>query len=324
MKRKLIFFAICLLTSSIVIYSSCSKTVILDTAEERTIALVLKMNYGYHWATVKQGADAAAREFNVNIDYYAPDNEDDYNEQIKMVNQALDKKVDALILAASDYKALAGAVDRAYDAGLPVIIIDSEVDTEKINTFIGGDNFDDGIKAGNILVDKVGRRSRIAIMNFVKGTKNAEEREEGLLKVISRYPDIEVVAKEYCLSSASLAYNFTKDILDEKGPVDAIVALNSIACQGVARAIDDMGLNGKVKIIAFDSSVQAINYLEDGTIEAIIIQNPFSMGYLSVKYAVEALQGEEIPREVTIDTKIIDKDNMYLQENQKLLFPIIK
>jgi ribose transport system substrate-binding protein len=312
---------------TIVFLGSCSKTTDLNAAPKKNIALVLKMNYGYHWGTVKMGADAAAREFNVDIEYYAPDNEDDFDEQIKLVNQALDKKdrrVDALILAASDYKALAGVTEKAYDSRLPVIIIDSEVNTDKIHSFIASDNLDDGKKAGNILVDKVGKDAHIAIMNFVKGTKNAEEREEGFLSAISKYPDIKVVAKEYCLSSTSLAYSLTKKIIEENDSVDAIVALNSISCEGVARAVDEMGLKGKVKIVAFDSSVQGINYLENGTIQAMIIQNPFSMGYLSVKYAVEALEGREVPKRVIIDSKVVDKDNMYLPENQKLLFPIVK
>lgn len=309
----------------IVCLNSCAATTELDMGSKREIeiAVVLKMSYGYHWGSVKLGADAAAREFNVNIQYYAPDNEDDYCEQIKLVNEALKRNIDALILAASDYNALTATVEGAYSLGIPVIIIDSEVNTDKVHSFIAADNLEDGKKAGNMLLDIVGENADIAIMNFVKGTKNAEQREEGLMSVISKYPGIKVKAKEYCLSSTTRAYELTKKIIRENENINAIVALNSISCEGVARAVEEAGLSGKVKIIAFDSSIQGINYLENGTIQAMIIQNPFSMGYLSVKYAYDAIEGKRIPKHVTIDSKVVDKQNMYLPENQKLLFPIV-
>jgi ribose transport system substrate-binding protein len=324
MKKEIKLFSFCLLLVYMTFFNACAKNVDLNNTRKKNIALIVKMNYGYHWGTVKLGADTAAREFNVYIDYAAPDDEQDVDEQIKLVNQVLEKKVDALILAASDYKELAEVTEKAYSEGIPVIIIDSEVDTEKIHSYIGTDNLDAGKKAGNILIDIVGTDSRIAIMSFVKGTKNAKEREEGLLSVISQYPKMKVLAKEYSLSDTTLAYNLTKKIIAENGEIDAIVALNEISSEGVAQAIDEMNLEGKVKVIAFGSTLQEINYLEKGIIQATIIEMPFSVGYLGVKYAVEALRGEKIPRRYLIDSKVISRENMYLPENQKLLFPFIK
>jgi ribose transport system substrate-binding protein len=106
--------------------------------------------------------------------------------------------------------------------------------------------------------------------------------------------------------------------------VDAIVAMNEVAAEGVAQAIDEMNLEGKVKIIAFDSTLQAIDYMEKGIIQAIIIQNPLSIGYLGVKNAVDAMNGKKIESRIYINSTAIDKGNMYLPENQKLLFPFTK
>lgn len=302
---------------------SCTKPVDLNNTARKNIAVIVKMNYGYHWGTVKLGVNAAAREFNVNIKYYAPNDEADIEGQIRMVNQAIDEKVDALILAASDYKALVEVTEKAYDMGIPVIIIDSEVDTDKIHAYVATDNYEAGKKAGNILVDIVGEKANVAIMSFVKGTRNAEEREEGLMSVISNYPDIKVVAKEYCLSDNKLAYNLTKKIIWENSQVDAFVAFNDISSEGAAQAVDEMNLKGKVKIVAFDSTLQEINYLEKGVIQATVIQNPFSMGYLGVKYAVDALEGRKVEKRYPLDSKVINIDNMFLPENQKLLFPLL-
>lgn len=326
MKKIVKLFSIFLIFVYISSFAACSKSVDLNTAR-KNIALIVKMNYGYHWGTVKLGADAAAREFNVDIDYSAPDDEDDIEGQIKLVNEVLDrkdKKIDALILAASDFKELVGVTERAYGMGIPVIIIDSEVDTKKIHSFIATDNFDAGEKAGNKLAGITDGSCRVAIMSFVKGTRNAEEREEGLMSVISKYPDIKVVAKEYCRSDTTLAYNLTKDIIAKNKEVNAIVAFNSISSEGVAQAIDDMKLGGKVKVIAFDSTLQEINFLEKGVIQATVIQNPFSMGYLGVKNAVDVINGKKVEKRVYTESRVIDKENMYLPENQKMLFPFVK
>lgn len=305
-------------------FVSCAKNDSIKIEEKAKIALVLKMNTGYHWGTIKQGADTAAREFNVNIYFYAPLQEEDVNGQIELVNQALDADVDALILAASDFKQLVEVTEKAYDRKIPVIIIESLVDTDKIHSYIATDNLDAGRKAGNALVEIAGPKSNVAVMNFIKGTSNADDREKGLLEVIDQYPDINVVAKEYCLSNMNRAITLTKEIISKNEDLDAIVALNSVSSEGVAQAVEELGLGGKVKIIAFDSTIREIDYLAEGIIHAMVIQNPFSMGYLGVKYAVEMLNGNKIDSYYKTEAKVITKENMYLRENQKLLFPFIK
>ncbi|MGI6085886.1 MAG: substrate-binding domain-containing protein [Acetivibrionales bacterium] len=321
MKRINLFFSLIIIAVFII---SCDRQTSLNIDGKAKVALVLKMNTGYHWGTIKQGADTAAREFNVNLYFYAPLQEDDVKGQIDLVNQALDENVDALILAASDFKELVGVTEKAYDKKIPVIIIESLVDTDKIHSYIATDNLDAGRKAGNVLLDIAGTECNVAIMNFVKGTSNADDREKGLLQVIGEHPGIKVVAKEYCLSDINLASKLTKEIISKHDNLNAIVALNSISSEGVAQAIEELGLAGKVKIIAFDSTTREIDYLEEGIIQATVIQNPFSMGYLGVKYAVEMLNGNKIDEYFNIEAKVITKENMYLKENQKLLFPFIK
>jgi ribose transport system substrate-binding protein len=325
MGKRIKLLAICVLLTSVSILSGCSENVNLDnTQKKKNIALIVKMKNGDYWKTVKMGADVAAREFDVNVDFNAPDDEEDIEGQIRLVNEALEKKVGALILAASDYKALAEVTEKAYNQKIPVIIIDAEVNTDRIHSFIGTDNRDAGIKAGEKLVELAGTDSRIAIMSFVKGTGNAEQREEGLMSVISKYPQIKVVAKEYSLSDTKLANQLTKKIISEKGEIDAIVALNAISSIGVAQAIYEMNLAGRVKVITFDSTPEEIEFIEKEVIQATIIQNPFSMGYLGVKYAVEAMEGKKIPKRIDTGSKAIDKNNMYLPANQKLVFPFVK
>lgn len=176
---------------------------------------------------------------------------------------------------------------------------------------------------GNVILSLCKNRAKIALISFSLGSFNAKQREEGLLSVISKYPDIKIAYKKYCGSDTSLAYNITKNILLKDPNIDAIVALNDIASEGAALAVDELELKDKIKVIAFDSNMQEINFLEKGVIDSLIIENPFSIGYLGVKFAVDAMEGQKVPEKYFIQTKVIDKNNMYLMENQRMLFPFV-
>ena len=100
-----------------------------------------------------------------------------------------------------------------------------------------------------------------------------------------------------------------------------MVGLNESSALGVANAIRDLGLEGEVGLIACDSSEKQIQFMEQGTIQAFVIQNPFNMGYLSVSNTVSILQGRTVPEVVNTDSVIIKKEDLYKKENQKLMFP---
>lgn len=325
MKRRNNTIITCLILTINLLFCSCTqKQKLNDNDKKRTVAVIVKTKSGDYWDSVKMGTDIAAKEFNINVEFMAPDDEEDIDAQIKFISKSIDKKVDAIVVAPSDYMALVDIVQRAIEHKIPVITIDSELNTDAVNCLISTDNFEAGKRAGEKLVQINGEYSKVAIMGFVKGNPNGDKREEGFLKAISKYPDIEVVAKRYCSSNSTLATILTKNILSQDNRIDAIIALNSTSAEGVAQAIDELDLSGKVKIIAFDNTLREINYIEKGIIQSIIIQNPLSMGYLGIKYANSIIDGKKIPKKVNIDSKVIDKENMYSPENQKLLFPFVK
>jgi ribose transport system substrate-binding protein len=294
------------------------------SGDRKTIEFIVKMKSGEHWNLVKQGVREAAFEFDVNVNFMAPDEETDVYQQEILVNNAIENKVDAIVLAASDYREMSSIVEKANENKIPVITIDSGVSTDKVLSKVSTNNFELGKQAAERLVQLTGENSKLAILSFVKGSESAQKREEGVLEVLSKYPGVQVVPTEYCYSSESLAALQTRNILSLYDNVDGIVALNSSASLGAAQAIEELGLIGKVKLITFDSTMLGIQHLEKGTIQATVIQNPVAMGYLGVKYAVMAAKGEKIPDNINIESKLIDKGSMYFEENQRLIFPFIK
>lgn len=312
-----------MLVSSLLMLTSCYKQDLSVNEKKKNIDIIVKSKKMDFWKTVRMGAEAAGKEFGVNVNFNAPEDEEDVPGQIRMVSGAIERRTDALVLAASDYKKLVGIVEKAVDANIPVIVIDSALESDRVTSFIATDNISAGMKAGEKLIEYAGEECDIAIISFVKVTATASQREEGFLKYIEKYPGIKVVAKEYAFTSSKLAEKITTDIILKNKDLDAVVGLNAVSAAGAASAVSKLGMAGKIKVIAFDNDPEEIEFLEDGVIQAAIVQNPFSMGYLGVKYAVDAIQGKSVPKVVDTGLKVIDKDNMYTPENQKLLFPFV-
>ena len=311
----------------LIIVTGCTRQVnnISDNAQNNIkIEVILKTSENDFWKNVRAGADVAGKEFSVDLSINSPLNESDVEDQISLVNNAIERKVDAIVLAASDYKKLVAVSEKAVDAGIPVIIIDSALDSTRISTFIATDNKEAAIKAGNMLVQVAGKHSNIAIMSFVKGAATSNERQAGIYEAINKYPGIHVLGIEYSLSDERVAQELTKKLLKKFPQINAIVALNGPSTIGTARAIEELNLIGKVKIVGFDNITGEIDYLEDNAIQAIVIQNPYNMGYLGVKNAIDVINKISIARTINTGSTVIDKGNMYLPENQKLLFPFVK
>ncbi len=316
-----LFFLLLILLISVSVVTGCGDTSLSTNENRLRIKVVVKKKNADYFSVVKMGAEAAGKEFNVDVTYDGPENEKDIEKQIKMVDDAINEKYNAIVLAAADYNKLAPVVEKAANQNIPVVIIDSQLNSDRIKGFIGTDNLDAGNELGNTLVTRVGENCKIAVMNFIKGAASSDEREKGVYQVIDRYPQIKVVANLYSNSDESKAYELTKKVTKENPDLDAIVCTNAYGTVGTARAIADENLSGKIKLIGLDSTPEQVDFLEKGVIEALVIQNPFNMGYLGVSYAIDSINNKPVPESTNTGLKIIDKENMYLPENEKLVFP---
>ena len=322
MRVRPILFAVLV---AVISMSSCSKqTETTPTEQKKHLEVVLRSQNGDYWKTVKIGAEVAAKEFDVTLDFRAPGDEADVKGQIALMEQSINSGPDAIVLAPNSYKQLSEVVNDSSIRGIPVITIDSEVETRKAISFIGANNYEAGQLAGKQLIELAGISGDIAIVSFMQGERNTELREQGLLEELSKYPAIKVIDKVYSMTDYELAAQLTRNMMEKYPQLDGIVALNEISSIGVAHAIQSMNLQDKVKIITFDSTSEELELLQEGVIQATIIQNPFSIGYLGVKNAVEASNGKRVPSRVDTGIKAIDLGNMFWSDNQKLLFPFIK
>ncbi|ANE48627.1 hypothetical protein SY83_01015 [Paenibacillus swuensis] len=309
----------------ILILASCSRSPELTPDQpKKQIALILRSDSADFWRTARMGAEEAAKEFNVDLRISGPRDEENIDDQVKSLRAYVKEGAEAFVIAANDGKAMSEAVDSMVSDGQTVIAIDTELESPRVRGFIGIDNYEAGRKAGAKLAQLVGNKGKVAVMGFKQGQQNAEQREQGVLDELARHPEITLVTKQYCYTNPNLCDELTRKAIVIHGGIDGVLALNAVSSVGVAQAIVDMGLSGVTKIVTFDTTQEDIELMQEGTIHASIILNPFNIGYLGVKSAVEVLDGKTIPKRFNTETKVIDQENMFWSDNQKLLFPFVR
>ncbi len=289
------------------------------------VALILKTKYGEYWETVNMGAEIAAKEFGVAVDYFAPEEESDYKGQIEMIHAAVDRGYEAIVLAPSDLQLLESALNYAYENKVPVILIDSMVSTWKYYKSFTTNNYEAGERLGEIAVELAGEDIKVGIISFVSGSENAIEREKGLRDYLKTHENVVIRDTMYSMSDVDLASQITDFMLNELRPPDVLVGLNAISTLGIAKEVANYQEDDRIIVLGFDSTPQEIEYLESGVIDKAIVQNPFNMGYLGVAAAKDAISYSRLvaveSKENKVDTVIISSDNLYDPENEKLVFP---
>lgn len=284
------------------------------------VILKAKANPPDFWRIVEQGIVVAAAEFGARCEVSGPKEEQDIDGQIALVEQAIAKNPDAIILAAADYERLVPVCEQAKKAGIRVVTVDSDVNFPDKKCFVGTDNYELGRKLAEQVDMLIGSDERFGVIGHMSTVTTGMERERGLLEHVYNAQE-RLAGIEYCESSEELARLRTIKMLEDYPEIKCMVGLNESSALGVARGVRELGLAGKVKIVACDSSQEQIELMEDGTIQAFVVQHPFNMGYMSVKTTVELLQGKAVEEIVSTESVVVTKDNMYQKENQKLLFP---
>lgn len=272
------------------------------------------------WMSMISGAKSAGKEYQANLVILAPDEENDYETQKRYIEEAVKMKPDAIALAPIRYSEMTDCVKQVTDAGIKLILIDSKLDQNLEETYIGTDNRNAGLQMGQKMRDYVGPDTKIAVVSHVKGSSTAIEREEGLREGLGEdQSKIKMVL--YSNSDYNQAYEKTRELMKANPDITLIAGLNLYSTVGVARAIREMNLSKKVHVVGFDNDIEGIQYLEEGIIDTLIVQKPFNMGYIGIQTAVESVRGKKPDKNIYCDTEVITADNIYTDENQKLLFP---
>ena len=289
---------------------------------EEPIRIILKSTLGPamdFWSVVNQGIIEASREFGLDVEIAGPRHEKEINRQVNIMESIIARDPPLIILAANDYTALADPVEEAHRKGIPVIMVDSGVDSTTPVAFIATDNVEAGRKAGREMMRLIENnpRKKIAIVSHIRETSTAIDRERGVRLELD--PAL-VMGTWFCDVEKEKAYRITKELLND-GDLGGIVALNEESALGVAWAIEEDNAKDRVSLVAFDNAQVEMSYLEEGVIKATVVQRPYNMGYLSIRTAYEYLKGSDVVPFVDTGSVLITKENMFEREYQELLFP---
>ena len=298
-----------------------------DTPEKSLrIAVCPKGTVHEFWQTVKAGADAAAEEIGGEVLWKGPAQETMVAEQITILEDFIASKVDAIVMAACDAKALVDVAEKATDAGIPVVTIDSGLaEEEDVSvSFVATDNVAGARQAATELARLIGGKGEVGLIPFIQGAATSDWREQGFVEGLKDHPDIKLVKTLYSDSDVGKGMNATEDMLTAHPNLAGIFAANEPGAMGCAQALEARGLGGKVKVVAFDASPGQIEALEQGTVQALIVQNPYRMGYEGVMQAKKALDGEECEKRVDTGVTVVTKENVSDPEVEKILYPLGK
>ena len=293
-----------------------------------TIAVIPKGTTHEFWKSIHAGAVKAARELDVEIIWKGPLKEDDREAQISVMENFVARNVSGIVLAPLDEKALVVPVRNASRAGIPVVIIDSGLLGEDYISFVATDNKLGGRLAGERMAELLNGTGKVVLLRYQEGSASTTLRESGFLEVMAENPGIEVVSSnQYAGATTETAYQTSENLIapyrtsDTKLDIDGIFCVNESSTFGMLRALQDANLAGKVHFIGFDSSPKLVEALETGEIDALILQNPFKMGYLGVQTIVAYLNKQPYKSFIDTGVTLVTLDNLQDPEIRSLVLP---
>lgn len=271
------------------------------------------------WVQLLEGAAMAAEEYGMDITVAAPEKENDFDRQNELMEWAVSEKPDAIMIAPSSFTETAQAVEAVRRSGIPLVLVDSEVEGGEDLVKVATDNVEAGRVQGEYMSRFLDQDSKIALVCHVEGSSTALEREKGVRLGLDEFED-SIVDVVFCDSDYDKAYRLMNEVIDRHPDITMVAGLNEYSAVGAARAILDRGLESQIRMVGFDSSLEEIQLLEEGIFEGIVIQNPYKMGYLGAEAAAKMANGEKVTGNIDSGCKLITKDEVFTEENQKILF----
>jgi ribose transport system substrate-binding protein len=290
------------------------------------IAVIPKGTTHEFWKSVHAGAVKAARELDVDIAWKGPLKEDDLKSQIDLVQSFTAQRVSGIALAPLNDRALVASVDGAVQAGVPVVIFDSALSGGNVVSFVATDNRAAGALAAKRLSELAPGPGKVVVLRYQEGSASTHDREEGFLGAVAAQPGLVVVsANQYGGATTESAFKAAERLLLAEdaagGGVSAVFAPNESTTFGMLLALQKTQLAGKLRFVGFDVSDKLLKGVESGEIDALVLQNPFNMGYLAVHALVDRLRGKSVPARTDTGAQLVDRGNLHEPSIEELVKP---
>ena len=294
-----------------------------------TIAVVPKGTTHEFWKSIHAGAVQAAQELSaagdsVKLIWKGPLREDDREQQVQVVEGFVSQGVDGIVLAPLDNRALVRPVEEAKSANVPTVIIDSDLSSDAMVSFVATDNRKGGELAADRIGTLLGGKGKVLVLRYAEGSASTTARENGFLdRIKSAYPGITVVSSDqYAGATRETAKRASENLLNRfGGDLQGIFTPNESGTIGMLLALQDMGKAGKIHFVGFDASQILIDALRNKQLDGIAVQNPMRMGYLGVKTIVAHLRKQPVEKRIDTGVTLVTPENLDQPEVKELINP---
>jgi len=300
----------------------CTEEVRAELEEMEIYIPVISKGFQHQfWQAVKQGAEQAAEDCGVEITFEGPETEAMVDKQLEMLQTALDKKPDAIAFAALDSVAAIPLLERADEEGIPIVGFDSGVDSDIPVTTAATDNIAAAAYAADMMAEFIGGEGQVAVIAHDQTSRTGIDRVTGFTeRMEEEYPDIEVVDVQYGGGDHLKSTDLAKAIILAHPDLKGFFGANEGSIIGVLNAVIELGMEGDLVVIGYDSGLLQMDAIRAGTEAGAITQNPVGIGYKAVEAAVMALRGEELEEEIDTGFFWYDAENIDDEEIAALLY----
>jgi len=328
MKSKKLFFVLLSVLIMALLVSACGGAAqpaadqpAADSGAKPYIPVISKGFQHQFWQAVRQGSEKAAADFNVDITFEGPETEAQVDKQMEMLQVAIDKKPAAICFAAVDSKAAIPLLEKAKAAGIPIIGFDSGVDSDIPLTTAATNNVAAAALAADKMAELIGGSGEVAVIAHDQTSRTGIDRVDGFTNQIKdKYPDVTIVDTQYGGGDQLKSTDLAKAIILAHPEIKGFFGANEGSIIGVLNAVKELGKEGQIVVIGYDSGKQQIDAIVAGTEAGAITQDPIGIGYKCVEAAVKAMKGEDLPKEIDTGFHWYDKTNIDSSDIQPLLY----
>jgi ribose transport system substrate-binding protein len=296
------------LCSAALILSSCGRGGNNKTID---VTLVTKALDSEWWQRVKRGAEEAARANpDVRLAVLAPEREVNIDQQVSILEDQITKHVGALAVAPAGVSEILPVLDKAKAAGIPVIIVDTDINWPSKVSYVGADNRHAGRLAGDYIAKLLNGKGQVAVIRGILGIATHEDRLAGFKEGIAAAPGIECIAVQPANSERALGMSVMENLLTTHPGLRAVFATNDQMALGAVEAISARNLTGKVAVVGVDATGEALHAIESGRLAADVAMHPEALGNKAVAAAIQAAKGQPVDKTIDTGETLVTKENV--------------
>lgn len=324
MKKNKVLAFILILLAFVVSFVILNRDRIFEkkNSEPYEISVICRSKSAERSTTIKQGIDQAAKDLNAEVSFITLSNENSAQEQISLLQREIKNGADAIVIAPVNSVDLKQPIEKAQKS-VPVVTMQSTVDSMKGLQYISCDNLKLGSALANTMVKNGITQNRIIILRNSMDCSNIHQRYLGVLQELNstknqiEYWDIPDDPQE--------AYDTAKGLL-QNSSANTLIALDGVTLEAAAKAERDLLKNGiaQVQIYGIGRTNTVVSLLDEQIINSIGVENEYNLGYLSIKTAINNINKKHETNNTNINFAIVDHENMYNSDNQRLLFPFVR